>query len=158
MNKVFAYILKTNEAYRKEKFEKLEELPKEILHKKSSEKGWCIEELLRHMIRTEEWWIHRIILQDEEPFHPIGVENDKSCTQWYELDEIWDVWLNIEETIHKYLDSKPQMDILISHKNPDWNETFSGRWVLYHIIQHELETWGMIAERLRNWGEPYWEF
>jgi uncharacterized damage-inducible protein DinB len=75
MIKAFEYLLKANGAYRKEKFEKLEELSKEILHKKSSEKGWCIEELLRHMIRTEEWWMHRIILQDEEPFHPIGIAN-----------------------------------------------------------------------------------
>jgi uncharacterized damage-inducible protein DinB len=158
MIKAFEYLLKANGAYRKEKFEKLEELSKEILHKKSSEKGWCIEELLRHMIRTEEWWMHRIILQDGEPFHPIGIANDTTSTKWYDLDEIWKAWIEAEEVIHQYLNSNPQLDLPVSHPNPDWNEKFSGGGVIYHLLQHELETWGMIAERLRNWGSPYWEF
>ena len=155
----FKYLFDANKEYRKYKFEKLKEIPLEVVRKRSSEAGWSIEELIRHMVRTEEWWMHSIILQTPNPkYHIYGIANDQQATNWVDLDALWDTWNIIEEMVYEYLESNPNLSKLISHGNSEWNEKFSGRWVLYHLLQHELETWGMIAERLRQWKQNYWEF
>lgn len=159
ISETYKYLIEANKKYKQHKFKVLKQLPIEIIRKRSSETGWCIEELIRHMIRTEEWWMHSIVLQTPElKFHPCGIANDEQATNWISLNELWNVWESIEQIIYDYLELNPNLSEPIAHSNPEWNKKFSGRWVLYHILQHELETWGMIAERLRQWNQKYWEF
>lgn len=76
----------------------------------------------------------------------------------YSLQESEKSWNEIDKLVISYFESQPNLEKLINHSNPEWNQEFSGRWVLYHLLQHELETWGMIAEKLRVLNQPYWEF
>ncbi|MHA2244692.1 MAG: DinB family protein [Candidatus Hodarchaeales archaeon] len=117
---------------------------------------WSVEELIRHVIFTTEFWMRRIILQDNHTkFHSIGVENDTQATKWYSLDEITQAIQGIYAVIVQFLSEKPDYNkIMIFRK-----EEFVLKWILWHILQHELETWGQIAERIRTYGHPTpWEF
>ncbi|MFX0052490.1 MAG: DinB family protein [Candidatus Hodarchaeota archaeon] len=156
---MYKYLFQRQSKRRKYILQKLDEIPTEDLRKRVHPNKWSIEELIRHIIFTTDFWIKRIALQDATtPFHVLGVENDTQASSWFSLNEIA---IGFDETYAKVKD--------LLESNPDYtkqiivpeisSEAFTIKWILWHILQHELETWGQIAERIRNYGfQTLWEF
>ena len=156
---MYKYLFQRQSKRRKYILKKLEEIQIEDLRKRIAPNKWSIEELIRHIIFTTDFWIKRIALQDTTtPFHVIGIENDTQATNWYSLS---DIAIGFEETYSMVTDLlKTNFDYTKEITVPEIsNEVFTIKWILWHILQHELETWGQIAERIRNYGFPTpWEF
>jgi uncharacterized damage-inducible protein DinB len=86
---MYKYLFQRQSKRRKYILRKLEEIPIEDLRKRIPPNKWSIEELIRHIIFTTDFWIKRIALQDATtPFHVLGVENDTQATSWYSLNDI----------------------------------------------------------------------
>lgn len=153
---MFKYLFNRQARYRENIIEKLKKFPAQDLRKRVASNKWSIEELIRHIMFTTDYWMRKIVLKDSKtPLHPIGVENDTQATVWYSLDEISEGFNEVFSIISNYLEKKPDYCEII----PFNGEEFMLKWIFWHILQHELETWGQIAERIRTYGYPTpWEF
>ncbi|MHA2273390.1 MAG: DinB family protein [Candidatus Hodarchaeales archaeon] len=155
---MWIYLWNAQNRHRDSIFQILQEAPLEILRKRSSEKGWGIEEIIRHIIHAEEWWMRRVVWDDPDtPFHPAVVGNDTQAKVWLSLKEIRMAWNEVEKLVYDLIAETTDFEKVYSRPQFD-NLEFSIRGVLYHLLQHELEHWGVIAERLRTFGQPYWQF
>ncbi len=154
---VFEYLFERQAQNREYIMERIKNFPVEDLRKRVPPNKWSVEELIRHIMFTTEYWMKRVVFQDEEtPFHPIGVENDTQATKWYSLDEVSQGMNQIYKIVSDYLSKNPDYSQIIPFND---EQDFEIKWILWHILQHELETWGQIAERIRTYGYPTpWEF
>jgi uncharacterized damage-inducible protein DinB len=120
--------------------------------------GWSIEEIIRHIIFTQEFWMRRVVRDDPNtPYHPVGVENDTQAQLWLTLAEIRTAWNEVDKLVYALIAETTDFEKVYSRPQFD-NLEFSIRGVFYHLMQHELEHWGVIAERLRTFGQLYWQF
>ena len=158
VNYLWKYLWEKQQQHRESIFAAIEGTSPELFRKRSSEQGWCIEEIIRHIIFTQEFWIRRVVQGNQSTeFHSIGVENNTQAETWYNLKEILYNWKEIDQIVFDLI--KETEDFETVHTRVEFNNLeFSIRGVIYHLLQHELEHWGMIAERLRTLNQPYWEF
>jgi uncharacterized damage-inducible protein DinB len=156
--KMWKYLWTAQNRHRDEIFQILKKISPEILRTRSSEKGWSIEEIIRHIIFAEEFWIRRVVLNDADTaYHPVDVENDRQAKVWLSLEEIRNGWNEVDQLVYDLIAETTDFEEVYTRAEFD-NLEFSVRGVLYHLLQHELEHWGVIAERLRTLGESYWQF
>ncbi len=155
---MWSYLWKAHDKHRDEIFQILEKIPLEILRQRSSETGWSIEEIIRHIIFAQEFWIRRVVRDDPNtPYHPVVVENDTQAPSWLTLVEIQTAWNEVDKLVYDLIAETTDFEKVYARPQFD-NLEFSIRGVLYHLLQHELEHWGVIAERLRTFGQLYWQF
>lgn len=155
---MWTYLWNAQNRHRDSIFQILQEVPLEILRKRSSEKGWGIEEIIRHIIHAQEFWIRRVVRDDPDtPFHPVGVGNDTQAKVWLSLKEIRRAWNDVDKLVYDIAANTTDFEKVCT-RSEFGNLEFSVRGVLYHLLQHELEHWGVIAERLRAFDQPYWQF
>ncbi len=158
MNLLWNYLWEAQQRHRETIFSKLKEISPEVLRKRSSKQKWCIEEIIRHMIFVQEFWVRRVAQGDRTTeFSPIGVDNNTQAETWYTLEEILENWKKVDQIVLDLIEETQDFETIQTRIEFD-NLKFSIRGVIYHLLQHELEHWGVIAERLRIFKQPYWEF
>lgn len=125
-------------------------------HKKPNK--WSIEELLRHILQANEWWYYKFILdQNEHEKSAISIGMDEYATYWVDFSDIENALHNFDSHFMSFLEINN--DISLKLKRPQYKMDVTLLWVVYHLLQHELETLGMVAERIRTYGYPTpWEF
>lgn len=118
---------------------------------------WSIEELTRHVLYADEWWLHIFLLGNRGSLESsIGIENDTQATNWVTWDIIQSSFTKFDNKFLAYLANLQPEERVI---RPKFQMDTSLGWVVYHLIQHEAESWGMVAERVRRLGQPTpWEF
>ena len=104
-----------------------------------------IGDLLRHISETEIWWIHHVVLKNAD-YHDLTREMAP------DIDSI----LTELEKSHKYvlevLESKTIDHFDEIYTIPDFKETFSLYWILWHTIEHEMRHRGQIFMMMRLQG------
>ncbi|MFX0116380.1 MAG: DinB family protein, partial [Candidatus Hodarchaeota archaeon] len=101
---MWKYLWTAQNRHRDSIFQILERLSPDILRTRSSEKGWSIEEIIRHIISAEEFWIRRVVLNDADTaYHPVGVENDMQAEVWLSLKEIRKGWNDVDQLVYELI-------------------------------------------------------
>jgi uncharacterized damage-inducible protein DinB len=149
---------KEHSSHRSMVIRQLQKIPIRDLRKRSDGNKWSVEELLRHILQADEWWYHVFLLESpKSQIHSLGIAKETQAAKWASLAEIGTAFSEFDGKFTLFLEAHPDIEELIDR--PKYEMQVSLKWVFYHLIQHELETLGMVAERVRSYGySTPWEF
>ena len=126
-------------AHRNMVFQQLQSISTPDLRKRKVKDKWSVEELLRHILRADEWWFYIFLLEIPNPqFHTLGIKKKTQALKWASLPEIKNSISEFDIKFIKYLEDHPNIDELFDR--PKFDMKVPLRWVFYHLMQHELET------------------
>ena len=111
---------------------------------------WSFAQTLRHLVMAIDTWLGRAILEQPDPYHPIGQPNIEFASDGGDMSifsahaptyrDVLDVFAVRQAMVHAYLTSLGDADLLGQRRNPwdpDYPETVLS--CLHTILEEEWE-------------------
>lgn len=111
---------------------------------------WSFAQTLRHLVMATDTWLRKAILEEEQPYHPIGLPNDDNDTDAYDesvfsadtpsFENVVEARAERQTMVREFLASVISEELAQPRKNPhapDFQETVLS--CLHTILEEEWE-------------------
>jgi uncharacterized damage-inducible protein DinB len=131
---------------------------------------WAVWQLASHMAGSRAYWFHDILGEGEPavrdmfrvesttvpdlPIEDAGWEDDEDRprTSADIIEALDRTWAMIRASLDRW--TSEELDTEFSRVRRSGTETFTRRWVVWHLIEHDLHHGGEISQTLGTHGLP----
>jgi len=123
---------------REDLFQALDQVSDEELHFRPREGLWSLGEVARHIAGAEDGWFGHVVWQQYADWPP-----ESNHAETPTVDSVRALLTEVHERTVSYLEPLSDQDLETIIKAP-WGNEFPLRWVVWHVLEHEVHHRGEI--------------
>ena len=100
--------------------------------------SWPVGKIMLHIADCEKYWLHFVVRHEIEEWSYYDLVNHPSKPAIKEVLE------DVRKKTLAYLDSLDESDLDVEYKTPR-GELFSLRWIIWHVLEHEIHHRGELS-------------
>jgi len=100
--------------------------------------SWPVGKIMLHIADCEDYWLHQVIRQEIEVWSYYTLANHPTKTAIKEVLE------GVRKKTLPFLGSLDESDLDGEYKTPE-GEVFTLRWIIWHVLEHEIHHRGELS-------------
>ena len=109
--------------------------------------SWPVGKIMLHIADCENYWLHFVVR------HEIEIWSYYDLVDHLTKPAIKEVLEGVREKTLPFLDSLDESDLDGKYKTPE-GEVFTLRWIIWHVLEHEIHHRGELSLALGLLGRP----